>query len=252
MGLSDRNGCDGVSVMNGFCNLNDTGQSSPNNVLKACDTGSVATYYARLYTEDPWGEPYWCLFDYESCYGPLIVRLDDSDADPALTAYDVWFDLAGDGRGAWIGWTAANDKLGFLILDRNGNGAVDDGRELFGARTPLSWSRIGPQARDGFSALGFFDQVVNGGNEDGVIDARDQVFSLIKVWIDADHDGRSSPGEVHSLRELGIVRLPITGTTVGQRDQNGNKILSKSYITFDAPGGARRRPVFDVDFVGRP
>ena len=87
------------------------------------------------------------------------------------------------------------------MYDRNGNWKVDDGRELFGNATPMSWGFSGDAAGNGFEALSYFDSPPNGGNGDRMIDARDQVFQDLRLWFDRNHDGRSSDEELEWLSD---------------------------------------------------
>lgn len=140
----------------------------------------------------------------------------------------VEFDLDANGFPERTAWTMANGDDGWLALDRDGNGSIDNGGELFGDNT----TQPDASARNGYLALGQFDLDAN-----GVIDPRDAVWSQLVVWRDADHDGRSSPTELVSLDDLQILGLELTYRENGRRDQHGNflrykaKVLSEKHAT---------------------
>jgi hypothetical protein len=92
-------------------------------------------------------------------------------------------DINGDGRTEQVAWTSRNSDEGFLALDRNGNGLIDDGKELFGNFTPQPSS----PAPNGFVALAEYDKRNSGGNENGMIDQSDAFFGSMRVWIDMTH-----------------------------------------------------------------
>jgi hypothetical protein len=80
-----------------------------------------------------------------------------------------------------------------LALDRNADGAINDISELFGSAT-----------RAGFDHLSDHDE-----NGDNRIDANDAVFDALRVWVDANGDGKTDPGELKTLDELGIASISI-------------------------------------------
>ena len=112
------------------------------------------------------------------------------------------FDNDSDGMKVASGWVHSDD--GLLVLDRNGNGKIDDGLEVFGDNTNLS---DGSKAVHGFAALADFDK-----NNDGKIDAKDEIFNSLKVWRDFSGDGVSDSSELFSLSELGIKALNLNYT----------------------------------------
>jgi hypothetical protein len=134
----------------------------------------------------------------------------------------VIFDLDGDGTTELVSWTARDSDDAFLVLDRNGNGVVDGGYELFGGATPLSWTASGPRATHGFEALAWFDLRDAGGNADGWIDSRDEVFTMLRLWRDANHDGISQPDELLTMLDSDIARIALDVTESRRRDQYGN------------------------------
>jgi hypothetical protein len=149
---------------------------------------------------------------------PIIIDL-DGDGLP-LTSADagVFFDLNADGVAEQLSWTRRSARDGFLVLDRNGNGVIDDGRELFGSATDQPPSTD----RNGFRALAEYDLAYEGGNGDGHISERDEVFRALRVWFDLNHDGISQPSELVRLRSVGITAISLDYRVSGRRDSVGN------------------------------
>jgi len=112
---------------------------------------------------------------------PLVLDLDGDGIETVGDDAEILFDHTADGLKKGTGWVAADD--GMLVLDRNENGTIDTGRELFGDNTLLA---DGEKARDGFEALKDFDV-----NDDGIIDASDDIFEQLQVWQDGNQDGIS-------------------------------------------------------------
>jgi hypothetical protein len=118
----------------------------------------------------------------------------------------------------------------FLCLDRNGNGVIDDGAELFGNATLLpNLSR----AQNGWIALEVLDQSSSGGTEDGVLDSRDQVFPRLLLWRDSNHDGVSQPSELFNARDIGLVAIDLRYRSVGTRDRFGNLLRYRGTVLWN-------------------
>ncbi|MDE6745749.1 MAG: hypothetical protein K2J72_03815, partial [Oscillospiraceae bacterium] len=131
-------------------------------------------------------------------YDPLILDLDGDGYNVETKENGANFDLDKNGFAEKINWTSRD---GFLCLDLNNNGAIDDGGELFGDQTLLA---DGITAKNGFEALAQYDS-----NGDGVIDADDEIFDSLRIWVDADGNGISGDGELKTLSELGIVSINL-------------------------------------------
>lgn len=181
------------------------------------------------------------------CYGwmtPIILDIDGHGFTLTDVAHGVRFDIRGSGNAQQIAWTALGSGNGWLALDRNGNGRVDSGRELFGNITDQPDPPKG-QMRNGFLALAVFDRPENGGNADGWISADDAIYTKLRVWQDTNHNGISEPGELHTLADLGIVAISLDYAPSMRRDQFGNRFRYRSEIK-DTPGDPTSRTIWDV------
>lgn len=181
----------------------------------------------------------------ENC--PILLDLAQDGFHLSGPDPGVRFDIDADGSPDSIAWTKAGEDEAFLCLDRNGNGVIDDGRELFGYATPLLSGR---RARVGYRALADLDRREMGGNGDGRIDAADATFARLCAWVDGDRDGVSQPEEIQSLEETGVVALEYRYKTTQLQDSFGNLFRYVSQAEMRTPsGGVRVWPTFDVIFA---
>lgn len=138
------------------------------------------------------------------CYqSPVVIDILGNGFAMTGAADGVMFDFNGDGVRHKISWTAAASDDAWLVLDRNGNGTINNGGELFGNATPQSIPPAGEE-RHGFLALAEFDKAQNGGNQDGGITAQDSVFSNLRLWQDVNHNGISEASRVENSACFGI------------------------------------------------
>ena len=112
---------------------------------------------------------------------PLMLDITGQGVQTTDVAHGVAFDIDANGSLEQTAWASPGTAL--LAWDRNANGWIDDGSELFGSATLLS---NGSRATTGFEALGQLDA-----NLDGMIDRQDPGFESLRIWLDANLNGRS-------------------------------------------------------------
>jgi hypothetical protein len=180
-----------------------------------------------------------------SCESPILINMSSNAAQYHLTSADdgVMFDMNGNGVKQRISWTAAESLVGLLALDRNGNGRIDDGTELFGNHTR---KRDGTRAKHGFEALADLDDP---GSTDQAITTTDSIYQRLMLWTDRNHNGISEPSELSSLSDVGILKIDTTYVVRRRRDKFGNRYRYEGSALILDGGKLRERRVFDVFFV---
>ncbi len=181
---------------------------------------------------------------------PLLLNLEGHGYHLSGVDNGVHFDLNADGTAEQTAWTLSGSHDAFLCLDRNHNGIIDSGLELFGNHTPLS---TGAVAANGFDALAEFDSPALGGNGNGWIDSDDAIWPYLRLWIDTNHDGVSQSRELFSLEDAGVVRIDTHYYQSRRRDANGNQFRYRGRsIVRNANGATHEHLLYDVFFISRP
>ncbi len=188
--------------------------------------------------------------DYNS---PLVLDLDHDDKAGLVNVWGtdraVYFDVEGSGKKVRTGWVARGD--GFLALDVNGTGRIDDGTELFGensrSRAPADkWAFR--NFENGFQALAQYDEDGN-----GVIDARDSVYAKLVVWRDLNQDGQSSADELQTLEKAGVASVSLAYAKTGSPGHYDVVAMNEVRLTSTYTGtDGKTHGVFDVWFAARP
>jgi len=175
----------------------------------------------------------------------LVLDLAGNGTQLTNIAGGVFFDLDGTGKPVRTAWTAQNADDGFLVLDVNENGRVDDGSEILGSGQrrftgnarlavvealvlaqgfPLSATTRPP---DEFPGIAW-------------INREDKVYSQLRIWCDVDHNGQSEPGELRSLPDLPIsaIYLSFLRSRDGKPtvDDYSNAILMEGFFTVTEEG----------------
>lgn len=157
---------------------------------------------------------------------PLVVSFDGGGIDLVDDGGVFAFARGVACRSAW-----PTARTPWLALDKNGNGVVDDGTELFGSFDG---------AKDGFAALAAYDD-----DHDGDVDADDAVFASLRLWRD-DGDRVSQPSELTSLAQARITSLSLRSVTAPDLDAFGNGGRERASFVFHDDNGAHEGAVIDL------
>ncbi len=160
-------------------------------------------------------------------HDPLIIDFGSEGIELHSIENGVNFDLDNNGFAEKTAWIGTED--GFLALDRNNNGTIDNGGELFGDNVAL---KNGATAQTGFEALADLDS-----NSDGIIDNADSNFSKLLVWFDINRNGKSETDELKALSDVNVKSISLTYKKSNIRDsETGMRITASADVVIDEGG----------------
>jgi hypothetical protein len=153
---------------------------------------------------------------------PLVLDMAGDGISLTGAERGARFDINGDGQAEQTSFVEGDDA--FLALDRNGNGRVDNGRELFGDQNG---------AANGFEELARYDA-----NRDGKIDRQDPVFQRLRLYQDRNLNGVTDPGELRGLEEAGVASIGLSYRQVNERLDSGDRLAQRGgFVRADGTAG---------------
>lgn len=186
-------------------------------------------------------ETYW--EEQSICYTPLVLSFDRAPVLFTPVAASYAFDLTGTSSPIATDWPTA--RTPWLALDRNGDGRISSGGELFGSATRLA---DGSLATNGFVALRQLDE-----NLDGRISPEDKVWPDLLVWTDDNNDRASSANELVPASRLGLLSIELGYLSDARCDARGNCEIERATFRYLSVNGAERAgDVVDVHLAVQP
>ncbi len=170
---------------------------------------------------------------------PLIIDMDGNGIKTISINKNVLFDLDNNLFAENTGWVDKGDA--FLVWDRDGNGTIDSGNELFGNHSLL---QNGEKAANGFAALAELD-----GNKDKVFDASDEAWTRLQLWFDHNQNGISEEGELIKLADSQIKSINLNYQDINRTDESGNTHRQHSSVTWT---DGKTTDINDVWFATNP
>ncbi len=184
--------------------------------------------------------------EYSHC-SPIVLDLGRDGFKFSGPDQPVSFDIDADTVKEKICWIGPRTNEVFLAMDRNGNGWIDDGSELFGDSTPFL---NGEPAQNGYQVL--FELDLARGNGNGFLDRGDLDFERLLLWHDWNRDGKSQPWELTPVSATDIYAIAVEYSVSLERDQHGNSLRFRSNAFRSGAGTAPPSLVPTVDVFFAP
>lgn len=227
-------GCPIPTPTSEFCNTSNLAEQCSYNEADYCACQEYAGYWQEQFCRC-WAE------------SPVVIDIQGNGFNLTDASAGISFDMRGDGTPENLAWTAADSDDAWLVLDRNGNGSIDNGTEMFGNFTPQPAPPQGEQ-KNGFLALAAYDKTANGGTGDGSITNSDAVFSNLRLWQDVNHNGVSETNELKTLPQLSVAKIELNYKVSKRADEHGNQFRYRAKVK-DAHGAQVGRWAWDVFLV---
>lgn len=152
---------------------------------------------------------------------PLVLDLSGEGINLTRAGEGAVFDINADGKQNNTAWVQGGTAM--LVYDRNGNGKIDNGAELFGDQNGSA---------HGFGELAKYDS-----NSDGRINRLDPIFKALRLYQDMNGNGKIDEGELFTLPELGIKALKLDFFQVDEKINGNSLILRGSFEREDGSVG---------------
>lgn len=196
-----------------------------------------------------WNGDYCELVESDWGTSPIIIATESSSYHLTSASEGVLFDIDGDGTKEQVAWTQHGAAVAFLAIDRDGDGGITSGKELFGDATI-------PGESNGFRALIRMTLDSNGGEVRGSVSDDDPIFAQLVLWTDRNHNGVSEPDELLPAKNL-LSDIGLGYQLHNRRDGHGNLYRFRGWVHFRTLPGRnralspledqdRRRQIYDV------
>lgn len=218
---------DGFRTGNGNLGINLDALTGFGFKLPQFDSLTLASDFAFLGTKTNYSSS--ALFN-KTPVDPLILDLNGDGVK--LTNYidgPVLFDIDNDGGSLeQTGWVSNAD--GIVVHDLNNDGKINNISEALseyynGVAGSNGVNGTKPFA-NGFAALKSLDS-----NGDNQFTSADAAWNNLRVWVDANHDGKTDAGELKTFASLGITSINLATTTQSGEVRDGNAVLARGTFT---------------------